>query len=83
MSEEKVEEYQGVVVWFDPRKGFGFVAPDNKDTDVFVHYSNLEVEGFKTLKPNQIVTYELGSNHHGQQCVNVKVVGEVEVEEQE
>ena len=80
MSEE-VKKYQGVVCWFDPRKGFGFVTPDNKDADVFVHYSNLEVEGFKTLKPNQIVTYELGKNHHGEQAVNVKVVGEVEEQE--
>ena len=80
MSEE-VKGYQGFVAWFDPKKGYGFVTPEDSEDDVFVHWSNLEVEGFKTLKPNQIVQYELGENHHGQQAVNVKVVGEVEAQE--
>ena len=80
MSEE-MKEYQGTVVWFDPKKGFGFVTPNDTGDDVFVHWSNLNVDGFKTLKPNQMVTYELGENHHGQQAVNVKVVGEAETQE--
>lgn len=78
MSEEKSEQYQGVVVWFDPKKGFGFIKQYHQDEDIFVHWSNISVEGFKTVKPNQTVTYELGKNHRGLQAVNVVVTGELE-----
>ena len=73
MSEENKDVKTGVCVWFDAKKGFGFIAPDNNDEDIFLHWSNLEVEGFKTVKPNQKVSYELGKNHHGVQAVNVVV----------
>ena len=70
-NEEKVERYQGVTVWFDPRKGFGFIDQDHTDEDLFLHYSNITIEGFKTVKPNQRVSYEIGENHRGAQAVNV------------
>lgn len=70
MSEE-VKELGGVVVWFCGKKGFGFINQDHSEEDLFLHWSNIDVEGFKTVKPNQRVTYELGKNHHGSQAVNV------------
>ena len=64
----------GKVCWFDAKKGIGFITKDDGSGDLFVHWSNLQMEGFKTLKPNQFVSYELGQNHHGPQAVNVKVL---------
>ena len=83
MSEENVEQYQGVVAWFDPKKGYGFVTQDNSEEDIFLHWSNIDVEGFKTVKPNQRVTYELGKNHRGVQAVNVVLHEVLELEETE
>jgi len=77
MSEVK-EVLSGAVVWFDSCKGFGFINQDSSDEDIFVHWSNIDVEGYKTIKPNQTVNYELGENHHGVQAVNVVVTGELE-----
>jgi len=70
----------GKVVWFDPKKGIGFVAKDDGTGDLFVHWSNIVMEGFKTLKPGQTISYELGENHKGIQAINIKVLAEAEVE---
>ena len=48
----------GRVKWFNEKKGFGFITKDDGE-DVFVHYSEIEMEGFKTLSENQEVTFEL------------------------
>lgn len=74
MSDEKV--MTGKVCWFDAKKGIGFITKDDGSGDLFVHWSNLAMEGFKTLKPNQVVAYELGQNHRGVQAINVKVLEE-------
>jgi CspA family cold shock protein len=68
MSEEK---YEGTIIWFDSKKGFGFIDQDSSEEDLFLHWSNIQIEGFKTAKPNQRVSYELGQNHRGQQAINV------------
>ena len=68
----------GTVVWFDSKKGIGFVARDNGDKDLFVHWSNIEMTGFKTLKPGQVVSFELGENHRGVQATNIMVIKDVE-----
>ena len=74
MSEEKV--MTGKVCWFDAKKGIGFITKDDGSGDLFVHWSNLVMEGFKTLKPGQVVSFELGQNHRGVQATNVKVLSE-------
>lgn len=68
----------GKVVWFDAKKGIGFVSKDDGTGDLFVHWSNIVMEGFKTLKPGQTVSYELGENHKGVQAINIKVLADAE-----
>lgn len=61
MSEEAAEEARrtGVVKWFNTEKGFGFIVPDNGDKDVFVHQTNINVEGFRSLADGESVEYDL------------------------
>ena len=64
---------RGTVKWFDPKKGFGFVV--NEDgVDVFVHYTNIECEGFRCLKSGQEVEYEEDSSRKGLQGKQVQIV---------
>jgi CspA family cold shock protein len=63
----------GKVKWFDERKGYGFISRDDGD-DVFVHYSEIESEGFKTLTENQEVSFELKEGPKGLQASNVRVI---------
>lgn len=69
-----MSELKGKVIWFDSKLGIGFLAAEDGSKDVFVHYSNIQMEGFKSLEKDQVVTYELGQNHKGVQAVQVKVV---------
>jgi len=70
----------GKVCWFDSKRGIGFIERDDGQGDLFIHWSNIEMDGFKTLKPGQIVSYEEGENHKGIQAVNVKIIKDVENE---
>ncbi|MCK4923435.1 MAG: cold-shock protein [Spirochaetes bacterium] len=63
----------GKVKWFDERKGYGFISREDGD-DVFVHYSEIETDGFKTLTENQEVTFELKEGPKGLQASNVRLV---------
>jgi len=72
----------GKVCWFDSRKGIGFLTKDDGTGDLFVHWSNVEMDGFKTLKPGQVVSFELGENHKGAQAINIKVIRDVEEKEE-
>ncbi len=65
MSASSAGRYTGTVIWFDPRLGFGFLSRTG-DKDLFVHWSDIESEGFKTLKKGQTVSYGVGLNRHGQ-----------------
>ncbi|MEY3182726.1 MAG: hypothetical protein RLZ35_711 [Pseudomonadota bacterium] len=64
----------GIVKWFNPTKGFGFIQPEGGDKDVFVHISALEKAGLRTLKENQRVNYELESNKGRVSATNIEVL---------
>ncbi len=72
----------GTVKWFNPRKGFGFIIPDDGGNDVFVHYSGIEVteNEFATLHENEKVEYETREGKKGIEAYDVKVIGEAEPE---
>jgi CspA family cold shock protein len=64
--------YQGKVKWFNAVKGFGFIlAEDPKEKDIFVHYSQIQDSGYKTLQDGQVVSYELIETERGKQAKNV------------
>lgn len=65
---------KGTVKWFNEQKGFGFIEPKDGSEDVFVHYTEIETDGFKTLAENQEVEYEVGEGKKGLQATSVKVV---------
>ena len=60
----------GIVKWFNSEKGFGFISIEGGD-DVFVHFSAIQGEGFKTLDEGQQVEFEVGSGARGPQAANV------------
>jgi len=55
----------GTVKWFNPTKGYGFIQPDDGDTDVFVHVSAVEQAGLSAIDENQKVSYELETGRNG------------------
>lgn len=61
----------GRVKWFNNAKGYGFVRPDLGGDDLFVHYSYIQMEGYKTLKAGQPVSYEVKEVNKGQHAVNL------------
>ncbi|MFT3716670.1 MAG: cold-shock protein [Gordonia sp. (in: high G+C Gram-positive bacteria)] len=65
---------QGTVKWFDSEKGYGFIAPDDGNRDVFVHFTEIQGNGFRTLEENQRVDYELGQSDKGLQATGVTPV---------
>jgi CspA family cold shock protein len=62
---------QGTVKWFNPDKGFGFIAPDDGSSDVFVHYSAIDTDGYRTLEENQKVEYTMQQGPKGPQATQV------------
>ena len=55
----------GTVKWFDSSKGFGFIVPDEGGKDLFVHHSEIQMEGYATLDDGQKVEYEVGEGRKG------------------
>ena len=63
----------GTVKWFDEAKGFGFITPAEGTKDVFVHFSAIASEGYRTLSEGQEVTYDVEQGPKGPQAANVQV----------
>lgn len=74
----------GKVKWFNQLKGFGFIEPENGGDDIFVHFSAIQSDGFKTLSEGQAVTYDVEQGPKGLQATNVvpQVIYAKEVEEE-
>lgn len=63
----------GTVKWFNATKGFGFVTPDNGGEDLFVHFSAINTNGFKTLQEGQRVSFEVTQGKKGKQASNIQM----------
>jgi len=68
----------GTVKWFDSKKGFGFIKGKQEGQDIFVHYTNIEGDGFRSLKNGESVEYELIDSEKGLQARHVRLPGKPE-----
>jgi CspA family cold shock protein len=65
---------QGTVKWFNEEKGFGFISQDGGGSDVFVHYSEIDATGFRSLNEGQHVEFTVGQGAKGPQATGVRTV---------
>ena len=63
----------GTVKWFNEAKGFGFISPSEGNTDVFVHYSSIQIDGFRTLDEGQSVSFNIEDGPKGPQATDVQL----------
>jgi CspA family cold shock protein len=66
----------GTVKWFNGRKGYGFIAPDKGDKDVFVHISSLQEAGIRNLQEGQKVSFEIATKDGKQSAINIQLIEE-------
>ena len=64
----------GKVKWFNDRKGFGYITPDDGGEDLFVHHSKITADGYRSLSDGQAVEYDVGEGRKGPQAVNVQPI---------
>ena len=67
---------KGTVKWFNATKGYGFITNSENGEDVFVHFSGIVADGYKTLEEGQSVTFDITEGNRGPQATNVVVVAE-------
>jgi cold shock protein len=65
---------QETVKWFNGEKGYGFISQDGNGSDVFVHYSEIDAAGFRSLEEGQRVEFEVGQGAKGPQATGVRIV---------
>ena len=63
---------RGTVKWFSDQKGYGFITPDEGGEDLFIHHSNIETEGFRSLQEGQTVEYEATQGRKGLEATKVR-----------
>ena len=73
-SKEVIQVMEGTVKWFNESKGYGFITPDDGGQDLFVHFSEIQEEGYKTLREGDKVSFEKGQGKKGPQATNVHKV---------
>ncbi|MGI5951172.1 MAG: cold-shock protein [Brooklawnia sp.] len=66
---------QGTVKWFNAEKGYGFIAVEGSNDDVFVHYTAIEASGFRSLEEGQQVEFDITQGPKGQQADAVRLIG--------
>lgn len=66
---------EGTVKWFNAEKGYGFIEPDTGAGDVFVHFTAINADGFRTLEEGQRVTFDIVQGQKGPQAGNVTLIG--------
>ncbi len=66
--------FEGIVKWFNEQKGYGFIQREDKEKDVFVHYSAIQGNGFRTLKEGQKVRFNVEDSPKGPTAKNVEMV---------
>ncbi|MCC3764267.1 cold-shock protein [Glycomyces sp. TRM65418] len=65
---------QGTVKWFNSDKGFGFIAPDDNGPDIFVHFTAITGNGYRSLEENQRVEFEVEQGQKGPQAANLRAL---------
>ena len=66
---------QGTVCWFSAQKGYGFISREDGEKDLFVHHTSINMEGYRTLKEGQKVSFEVEQGQNGLPAANVTVEG--------
>lgn len=73
-SFQEVSMSTGTVKWFNESKGFGFISPDDGGDDLFAHFSAIQARGFKTLRENQKVSFDVTTGPKGKQATNIRPI---------
>ena len=74
--ENTIGAVTGTVKWFNNAKGYGFIVADGSDDDMFAHYSAITMEGYKTLKAGQAVTFDTKAVENGIHAINIATIEE-------
>jgi cold shock protein len=70
----ELEMATGTVKWFNDSKGFGFITPDDGSKDLFAHHSSIQMDGYKSLKEAQKVSFDVVNGPKGPAAANIKAV---------